>query len=88
MGETQQTDAARQPTPDAYPLCVRCDKPVESLTVNAHPTDTEKVIVRYECHGEHVTHTLPANLLTRDKGLAGYTAFSAYTSGLMPNHEK
>ncbi len=88
MGESRQTDDVRQPTPDAYPLCVRCDKPVEGLTVSAHPTDTEKVTVHYECHGEHASQTLPASLLKSDKGLADYTAFSAYTSGLMPNHEK
>lgn len=88
MSEVQQYDNARQPTADAYPLCVRCEKPVESLKVTAHPTDTGKVTVHYECHGEHASQTLPASLLTSDKGLADYTAFSAFTSGLMPNHEK
>ena len=88
MSETQQIGVARQPTPDTYPFCVRCNKPVESLSVTAHPTATGKVSVSYECHGEHVTQILPASLLTRDKGLADYTAFNAYTSGLMPNHDK
>lgn len=88
MNENQQTGDVRQPEPEAYPLCVRCDKPVESLNVTTHATDTGKVTVHYGCHGEHASQTLPASLLESDKGLADYTAFSAYTSGLMPNHEK
>ena len=66
-----------------FPWCLRCDKRVETLTIRPEPRHTSNVIVEYHCHGETVSQEMSSSLLTGSQGLALYTAFNAYTSGLM-----
>lgn len=64
-----------------FPWCLRCDKRVETLTVQPHRAGS--VIVEYQCHGETVSQEMKASEFGGGQGLASYTAFNAYTSGLM-----
>jgi hypothetical protein len=66
-----------------FPRCLRCNKRVESLTVAASANSVDKVTVAYECHGEHVSQEISRAVLESAQGLTAYTAFNAYTSGLM-----
>ena len=66
------------------PECAQCAKPVERLTVTPITAHPEKVIVEFECHGEHASQEMSAKLLLGRRGLSTYTAFNEYTSGLMP----
>lgn len=50
------------------------------------PHHSEMVIVKYRCHGESARQTMPSLMLKQKDGLAGYTAFNDYTSGLLPKH--
>ncbi len=65
------------------PWCLRCEKRVETLSVRPQPRRPGSVIVEYQCHGERVSQEMQASELSGGQGLASYTAFNAYTSGLM-----
>lgn len=67
-----------------FPICHRCHKPVEKLSVQPHTQHANTVIVNYECHGARASQEMSSEILASERGLAGYTAFSDYTSGLMP----
>lgn len=84
MSKTAATKRAPRVVKSKLPRCLRCDKPVEALTVSPHPSDPGKVIVEFACHGERVSQEMPASLLEGKQGLAQYSVFNAYTSGLMP----
>lgn len=66
-----------------FPLCLRCNKRVESLTVTLPENHLGKATVAYQCHGEHVSQDVSQSVLLSEQGLTAYTAFNAYTSGLM-----
>ena len=70
-------------TKSKFPRCLRCNKRVDALTVREDTHHAGKVIVEYQCHGETVSQEMPSSLLTGGQGLASYTAFNDYTSGLM-----
>jgi hypothetical protein len=74
--------ATRASTADDFPHCMRCDKPVDRLGIWPRPDNPEVVRVEYECHNEVVRQELSAS--TVEGGLSRYSAFNAYTSGLMP----
>lgn len=63
------------------PWCVRCGKRVEKIAVVPDPRRGGQAVVEYHCHGEAVRQEMPASLV--EGGLASYTAFNTYTSGLM-----
>jgi hypothetical protein len=56
---------------------------VDSVAVSGDLRQTGNFIVEYQCHGESVSQEMETFELT--DGLASYTAFNAYTSGLLPN---
>lgn len=66
-----------------FPHCLRCNARVNALTALPVPNHPDKVIIEYQCHGESVSQELPASVLANEQGLSAYTAFNAYTSGLM-----
>lgn len=66
-----------------FPWCLRCDKRVETLTVRREPPHASNLTVEYHCHGETVSQEMEESELSDEQGLALYTAFNAYTSGLM-----
>jgi len=74
--------ATRQSTTGDFPRCMRCDKPVDRLGLAPRPDNPGVFRVEYECHNEVVSQELPASAV--EAGLSRYTAFNAYTSGLMP----
>lgn len=80
----RETPSAGAATPHGLPKCLRCDKPVDTLRTEPSPRDKSRVVVIYECHGESVSQELPSSALEGGQGLSSYTAFNAYTSGLMP----
>ena len=63
------------------PWCERCGKRVEESTVTPDPRRAGKAVVEYRCHGESARQEMPMSLLAG--GLAAYTAFNEYSSGLM-----
>jgi hypothetical protein len=65
-----------------FPRCMRCDKPVDRLGLSPRPDNPEVVRVEFECHNEVVRQELSASVV--EGGLSRYSAFNAYTSGLMP----
>lgn|GEM_PF-6731118 len=74
--------ATRQSSAGDAPHCMRCDKPVDRIGLSPKPSNPEVVCVEYECHREVVRQELPASAV--EGGLARYSAFNVYTSGLMP----
>ena len=42
------------------------------------------VTVEFECHGETVSQDIPSSLLAGEQGLASFTVFNDFTSGLLP----
>jgi hypothetical protein len=58
---------------------------VDSVVVSGETRRPGIFIVEYQCHGERVSQEMETFELT--DGLASYTAFNAYTSGLLPNVE-
>ncbi len=66
-----------------YPWCLRCNRRVETLTIQPKAARGGIIIVEYQCHGERVSQEMATAQLTAAKGLADYTAFNTYTSGLM-----
>lgn len=83
MTESSVTDTAT-PLPESLPRCMRCNKPVDSLSVSPDSRHPETVIVEYHCHGESVRQEMSSSVLRKGRGLAGYTAFNDYTSALLP----
>jgi ribosomal protein L37AE/L43A len=63
------------------PWCERCGKRVEGSTVTPDPRRAGTAVVEYRCHGESARQEMPTSLLAG--GLAAYTAFNEYSSGLM-----
>jgi hypothetical protein len=85
MSTTDQTsDPITQVPAQRRPRCLRCGKPVDSAAIRPKPGNHDYVVVEYECHGERATQEVGADVLQRDEGLAAWTAFNDYTSGLMP----
>lgn len=72
--------------PESAPWCLFCGKPVESVSVTQDSQHSDMVVIQYRCHEESAEQTLPASVLESERGLAGYTAFNDYTSGLLPRH--
>jgi len=92
MSEKQSTNAPTQAHASAslpesgFPHCSHCDKPVESLLVTPTPNHPQTITIEYHCHGESAWQDMPASVVNDERGLAGYTAFNDYTSGLLPRH--
>src|SRR5688500_6163581 len=63
------------------PWCARCGKRVEESAVTPDPRRVGVAVVEYRCHGESARQEMPASLVAG--GLAAYTAFNEYSSGLM-----
>jgi hypothetical protein len=85
MSESSETGAVASAS-ESLPWCHFCDKPVESVKVVPDPDRAEMVIVEYHCHNESAQQMMPSLILKQKDGLAGYTAFNDYTSGLLPRH--
>jgi len=68
-----------------YPWCLRCNQRVEAVAVSPDERHAGNFIVEYRCHGERVSQEMEAFELSA--GLASYTAFNAYTSGLLPSQK-
>ena len=75
------SEAAARLSKSKSPWCERCGKRVEESTVTPDPRRAGKAVVEYRCHGESARQEMPTSLLTG--GLAAYTAFNEYSSGLM-----
>lgn len=87
QAQAAQTNANPSTPPESsFPHCAHCDKPVESLLVTATPNHPQTVTIEYHCHGESAWQDMPASVMTDERGLAGYTAFNDFTSGLLPKH--
>lgn len=78
------TPAATQQTEAHFPRCSRCNKTVDRLVISPQPNHPGQVTVEFECHGESVEQDMPSSLLEGEQGLASYTAFNDFTSGLLP----
>ena len=63
------------------PWCARCGRRVEQAAVTPDPRRAGIAVVEYRCHGESARQEMPQSLLAA--GLAAYTAFNEYSSGLM-----
>ena len=83
MSQISPTKSAAKLPKSKYPWCLRCNKRVEAVAVHAETRQAGNFIVEYRCHGESVSQEMEAFELT--DGLASYTAFNAYTSGLLPD---
>jgi len=83
MSQTPPTKSAAKLPKSKYPWCLRCNKRVDTVTVCAEARQPGNFIVEYRCHGESVSQEMEAFELM--DGLASYTAFNAYTSGLLPH---
>lgn len=74
-----------------YPRCARCDKPVDEFKLTPDQRRSETIVVEFRCHGEGVRQEMPASVVqsaaNSTKGLAHYTAFNDFTSGLLPPHD-
>lgn len=70
-------------TKSQYPRCLRCDKRVDALHIAPDARDPQRVTVSYECHGERVSQEM--HRADVENGLRHYTAFNAYTSGMLPH---
>lgn len=42
------------------------------------------ITVEFECHGETVSQGISSSLLVGERGLASFTVFNDFTSGLLP----
>jgi hypothetical protein len=83
MTESARSKSAAKLPKSKHPWCLRCNKRVESVVVTPEPRHEGNFIVEYWCHGERVSQEMEAFELS--DGLASYTAFNAYTSGLLPS---
>jgi hypothetical protein len=83
MVKSAAAKATTRLTKAKYPWCLGCNQRVEALTVQPTPGRAGTVTVEYRCHGQNVSQEMPAAQLAGAQGLAAYTAFNAYTSGLM-----
>ena len=84
MSKSSASTAATRAGQANFPQCLRCNKPVDEVVISPHPNNPSKVMVEFHCHGEIVEQEMPSSLLAGAYGLAGYTAFNEYTSGLLP----
>ena len=87
MSESSSQKSFEQLSESDFPVCLHCGKPVESLIVSPNQHNKEMVTVEYRCHGESVRQDVPASVLTQGRGLAAYTAFNDFTSGLIPHNQ-
>jgi hypothetical protein len=76
------------PPVSQFPTCMRCHKPVEELVVSPLANTTDKITVEVHCHGEAVRQDISPALLSDDHGLASYTVFNDFTSGLLMARSK
>jgi hypothetical protein len=83
MTETSGSKSAPKLEESRYPWCLRCNKRVDFVAVSPEPRREGNFIVEYRCHGESVSQEMEAFEI--NDGLASYTAFNAYTSGLLPD---
>ncbi len=83
MSQISPTKSAAKLLKSKYPWCLRCNKRVDVVAVRAEAHQVGNFIVEYQCHGESVSQEMEAFELA--DGLASYTAFNAYTSGLLPH---
>jgi hypothetical protein len=83
MTESAESKSAAKLGKSKYPWCLRCNKRVDFVAVNPEPRRAGNFIVEYQCHGESVSQEMEAFEI--NDGLASYTAFNAYTSGLLPD---
>lgn len=83
MTETTRGNSATKLGKSKYPWCLRCNKRVDFVAVSPEPRREGNFIVEYQCHGESVSQEMEAFEI--NNGLASYTAFNAYTSGLLPD---
>ena len=67
-----------------FPRCLRCNKPVDKLVISPDPANPRKATIEFHCHGESVKQEIPSSLISGDQGLASYTVFNDFTSGLLP----
>lgn len=83
MTESAPAKSATKLPKSEYPWCLRCNKRVEAVAISPEPRRAGNFRVEYRCHGESVSQEMEAFELS--DGLASYTAFNAYTSGLLPD---
>ena len=83
MSEIGRGKSAAKLPKSKYPWCLRCNKRVDFVGVAPEPRRAGNFIVEYRCHDESVTQEMEAFEIK--DGLASYTAFNAYTSGLLPD---
>lgn len=83
MTESARSESEVKLGKSEYPWCLRCNKRVDSVAVSPEPRRAGNFIVEYHCHGESVSQEMEAFEI--NDGLAAYTAFNAYTSGLLPD---
>ncbi len=83
MVKSSSTRSAIKLPKSKFPRCLHCNKAVETLTVAPNSNNPGKIIIEYQCHGERVSQEMPSSVLADGQGLASYTAFNAFTSGLM-----
>jgi hypothetical protein len=83
MPESASVNPSQTLPASHFPICTRCNKPVNRLTISTIHNYPNKVIIDYECHGENARQEVDAALLSKEQGLASYTVFNDYTSGLL-----
>ena len=84
MSDSPATMAAILSMEANYPRCLRCNKPVDRLIVTPNSNDPSTVTIEFECHGETVSQDISSSLMEGEQGLASFTVFNDFTSGLLP----
>lgn len=84
MSDTPAATAATLSMEANFPRCLRCNKPVDRLVVSPKSDNPRTVTIEFECHGETVSQDISSSLLVGEHGLASFTVFNDFTSGLLP----
>ena len=84
MSDSPAATAAKLSVEANFPRCLRCNKPVDRLIVTPNSDNPDMVMIKFECHGETVSQDISSSLLEGERGLASFTVFNDFTSGLLP----
>ena len=84
MSNPSKAKSIKKLPKSSCPRCFRCQKPVDKLSVIPDPNEPGRIIIDFQCHGESASQEISSEILEGKHGLSAYTAFSDFTSGLLP----